>query len=177
VSLPLQGSGCLGVGSPGDIQFDFFFGQGIGVWDPVAANGRFHEGDGYSFRGFRVKSVFILLARVAGSRLGRLSRRKAAEFRRPIVCRSSLCAVPPQFHDDLALVILLSDIQWCLSCSVLGIYVITVAQQPSNQQQVANAAVTIAASIKETQNRPADRRNHRIVRSSDPGCAQFCHDR
>jgi hypothetical protein len=65
---------------------------------------------------------------------------QAAEFRRPIVCRSSLCAVPPQFHDDLALLILLSDVQWCLSCSILGIYVITVPQQPSNQQHVANAA-------------------------------------
>ena len=96
--------------------------------------------DGYSYRGFRVKSVFFLVARGVGSRLRRLSRRKAAEFRRPIVNRSSLCAVPPQFHDDLALLILLSDVQWCLSCPVPGIYVLTVPQQLSNQKHVANAA-------------------------------------
>jgi hypothetical protein len=65
---------------------------------------------------------------------------QAAEFRRPIVYRSSLCAVPQQFHDDLALLILLSDVQCCLSCSVLGIYVLTVPQQPSNQKHVANSA-------------------------------------
>ena len=44
-----------------------------------------------------------------------------------------------QLHDDLALLILLSDVQCCLSCSVLGIYVLTLLQQPSNQQHVSNA--------------------------------------
>jgi hypothetical protein len=61
---------------------------------------------------------------------------QAAEFRRPIVYRSSLCAMARQFHDDLAVLILLSDVQCCLSCSVLGIYALTVPQQPSNQQHV-----------------------------------------
>jgi hypothetical protein len=65
---------------------------------------------------------------------------QVAECRRPIVYRSLLCPVLQQFHDDLALLILLSDVQCCLSCSVFGIYVLTVPQQPSNQKHVANAA-------------------------------------
>ena len=51
----------------------------------------------------------------------------------------SLCTVPRQLHHDLALLILLSDVQCCLSCSVLGIYVLTLLQQPSNQQHFSNA--------------------------------------
>jgi len=60
----------------------------------------------------------------------------------PLTNRLALIAVPvsQQFHDDLALLILLSDVQCCLSCSVLGIYVLTLPQQPSNQKHVVNAA-------------------------------------
>ncbi len=49
------------------------------------------------------------------------------------------CAPCRDSYDDLALLILLSDVQCCLSCSVLGIYVLTLLQQPSNQQHVSNA--------------------------------------
>jgi hypothetical protein len=91
-------------------------------------------------RGFRAKSVFILLA--CGVRISTWTFKpaQAAECRRAIVYRSSLCPVPQQFHDDIALLILLSDVQCCLSCSVPGIYVLTVPQQPSNQKPVADAA-------------------------------------
>ena len=47
--------------------------------------------------------------------------------------------MPRQLHDDLALLILLSDVQCCLSCSVLGIYVLTLLQQLSDQEDVSNA--------------------------------------
>src|SRR6516162_2386552 len=58
--------------------------------------------------GFRAKSVFILLA--CGVRISTWTFKpaQAAECRRAIVYRSSLRPVPQQFHDDLALLILLA---------------------------------------------------------------------
>lgn len=56
-----------------------------------------------------------------------------------MVYRLSLHSVLRQLQDSLALMILLSVVQCCLSCSVLGIYVLTLLQQLSDQQDVSNA--------------------------------------
>ena len=52
---------------------------------------------------------------------------------------SPLRSVPRQLRNNLALLILLSDVQCCLSCSVLGIYILALLQQLSDQQNVPSA--------------------------------------